>query len=91
MKITSNGFARTAKLLNKDNFEKLKDITEEKIKECIKEISQGNFQIKPKINGFKNLSCAFCPYKSICYVKEDDKEFVTLDNDLTFLGGENND
>ena len=24
-------------------------------------------------------------------VKEDDKEFVTLDNDLTFLGGENND
>ena len=36
MKMTSNGFARTAKLLNKDNFEKLKDITEEKIKECIK-------------------------------------------------------
>lgn len=91
MKMTSNGFAHTAKLLNKDNFEKLKDITEEKIKECIKEINQGNFQIKPKINGFKNLSCAFCPYKSVCYVKEDDKEFVTLDNDLTFLGGENND
>lgn len=91
MKMTANGFAHTAKLLNQNNFNKLKDITENKIKECISEINKGNFQIKPKINGLKNLSCQFCPYKSVCFVKENDKQLVTLDNELSFLGGENND
>jgi hypothetical protein len=89
LKLTSNGFSKTSKLLSHTNFVQLEILTKNKIKECIKEIKNAKFDITPKISGTNNISCQYCPYKSICFVSEKDKMYVELDKDLTFLGGKN--
>jgi hypothetical protein len=91
MKMTKNGFDRYTKLLTKDEFLALEKLTEKKIKECINSIKNAEFNINPKIKGYDNLSCQYCKYKSICYTTPKDNTLVTPDNDLTFLGGDNND
>lgn len=82
MTYNDKGFGRFSKVLNEDDFDKLSVIAEEKIKEAIKNIKESNFTINPKILGINNLSCNFCPYKSICFVTE--KDYVYIKEDDTF-------
>ena len=43
----------------------------------------GDFKINPKKIGKENVGCSFCPYKDICFYKEEDivclEEHKTLD------------
>lgn len=87
MTFTDKGFGRFSKVLNEEDFNKLKDIAEEKITEAIKNIKNCDFTINPKILGMNNLSCAFCPYKSICFVKEQD--YVNIKSDDILKGSDN--
>ena len=32
--------------------------------------------------GNTNLSCEFCPYKSVCYVTDKDLEYLTTEKEL---------
>ena len=88
LKLTKDGFSKTSKVLTENNFKKLEELTKEKIDECIKGIKNAKFDISPKINGINNISCSFCPYKSICFTSEKDKKYVYLDKDLNILGGD---
>ena len=89
MKLNSNGFSSFSKVLTEENFNELEKLTERKIIECINGINNTEFEIKPKIVGINNISCEYCPYKSVCYKTEKDSQFLKLDNDLEFLGGNN--
>ncbi len=90
MKLTNNGFDRNAKLLTEQNFNSLEKLVEEKINNCIENIKNANFEITSKYEGIKNISCTFCPYKSVCYKTEKDNVYLKMDNDLSFLGGDDN-
>lgn len=85
MSMTSNGFSKNSKLLSEDDFNNLAIFTEKKIKEAIDNIKNANFIIEPKINGQKNMSCLFCPYKSICFTNESDHKIIYEDADLNYL------
>ena len=87
LRMTNDGFSKLSKVLSKKDFDNLEKLTEEKINECINQINENNFNIEPKIVGGKNISCLFCPYASVCYKKEQDQKYLTLDN--SFLGGDN--
>ena len=86
MTFTDKGFGRFSKVLNEEDFDKLKDISEEKITEAIKNIKNCDFTINPKILGMNNLSCVYCPYKSICFVKEQD--YVNIKSDDILKGSD---
>ena len=90
LKLTSNGFSSYSKVLTKNNFEKLAKLTEEKIIECISNINKANFVIEPKIVNGENITCAYCKYKSVCFKTEKDNKYISLDNNLAFLEGDEN-
>lgn len=85
MKISSEGFSRYTKILNEDMMEKLSDLVENKINDASNGIINADFKINPKKIGFKNVSCNFCKYKDICFVKEKDIEILEENKDLDFL------
>ena len=90
LKLTSNGFASYSKVLNKKQFDILITIVENKINECITNINNCNFTIEPKIINNKNISCEFCPYKSICFTTDKDNQYLSTSDKLDFLEGDNN-
>ena len=91
MKMTANGFSNYTKVLTNNEFMNLEKLTISKINECINNIKNANFKIEPKIKGTENISCQFCPYKSICFVTLNDEKIIYQDKELGFLGGDNND
>lgn len=90
MSLTAKGFSRFAKLLKENDFNILSDLAEKIIDSAIENILKANFEINPKILEKNNLSCTYCKYKSLCFVKYDDCNHISADKDLTFLGGDNN-
>ncbi len=87
MKMTQNGFSKYAKVLTSNEFDYLYNLTENKIYKCIKDIKNAEFTIAPKMLGTTNLSCEFCPYKSVCYVTDKDINYLTIEKELK-LGDE---
>ncbi|MDD2409762.1 MAG: PD-(D/E)XK nuclease family protein [Bacilli bacterium] len=87
MKLTSKGFSSHTKLLNKDNFNMLYKIAENKIIESANNIIKAKFDINPKIIDKKNSSCEYCAYKSICFVNDNNFKYLKKDINLSFLGG----
>ena len=90
MSTNSKGLA-TKKILDDTKIDKLIQITEEKIKESIQNISNANFDINPKRIGLDNLGCAYCKYKDICFKTEKNIETLKEYKNMDFLGGETND
>lgn len=88
LKVTSNGFGTYSKVLTEENFNQIEKLTEEKINECITSINNAEFNINPKYIQTKNISCEYCPYKSICYKTEKDNIYLTINEDDDFKGGE---
>ena len=74
MKTLKDGsFSSHTKVLNNEEINKIKTITEQKIKEAINNIQNNIFTINPKVDGDKNIGCDFCKFKDICFVKKQDK------------------
>ena len=91
MKLSNKGFYAYSKTFNKEMIEKIKKITENKIKEAIDKIINQEFEINPKKIGIKNLvGCEYCKYKDICYMKNEDIINLKEYKKLEFLGGEEN-
>ena len=86
LKLGANGFS-SKKVISENDFLTLEKLADEKIKEAIKEINAANFNIEPKIIGKKEISCEYCPYKSICFKKDNNIKYLSYDNNL--LGGTN--
>lgn len=90
LKLTnSNGFSKSSKVLTDKEFDYLYKLTEKKISECITNIKNANFEINPKIVDNNNLSCKFCPYKSVCFVEEKDYNYLTISKELKLGDDEN--
>lgn len=88
MKIGDNGFNRFSKVLDNIEVLNLVNYTDKVIRESTKNILDANFEIKPKKIENLDKSCEYCKYKDICF--KDINDYITLEksNDLSFLGGE---
>jgi len=65
-------FSQYAKVLSTKEMDKLVEITENKINEGAKLISNAEFNISPKKIGKKLYGCEFCKFKDICFRTNDD-------------------
>lgn len=90
MRTTSKGIA-SKKVLNDDQINRLEEITEEKIEEAIKGITNACFEINPKRIGMDNLGCKYCSFKDICFLNEGDIQNLKEYKNMEFLGGVDND
>ena len=90
MKTTQNGFYAYAKIVNKDQINKIIKITENNIDNTIDNILNAKFQIEPKRIDGKNISCEFCPFKDICFVKENNIKNLKNTKFKDIIGGEEN-
>lgn len=86
LKISKSGsFYSNSKVLSKHQIDKLIELVDNKIEEASNNIINNKFDIDPKsING-KNVSCVFCKYKDICYMKEEDVKKLKEYKELEFL------
>ena len=86
LKKTKNGFAYYSKILNDEDVYNILKYTDKVINNSIDNILKGDFSIDPKItNGKDKISCMFCKYKDICFVKEKDYKHLESHKDLSFL------
>lgn len=90
MKISSKGFYAYAKVIEDVKVKQLINLVDKKIEDAIKDILNTKFDINPKRIGQENIGCAFCKYKDICYMKEEDIINLKEYKDFSFLGGDIN-
>lgn len=81
IKKKSDGFYKYSKILSNEEFEELEKLVTEKINNCITEIKNNNFDIKPVILNQTNKSCSNCKYASICYHTEKDNVYIDTKGD----------
>ena len=78
MKLTKDfSYSHYTKVLSTKEMDKLTEITENKINEGAKLITDANFDISPKKIGKTNYGCTLCQFKDICFHTNDD--IVELD------------
>ena len=82
------GTYATKKVLSNDILYDLLDYTKNYISKETDNILSADFTINPKVYSNVNISCAFCSFKDICYMKEKDLVYLEKQNDLSFLGGD---
>ena len=89
MKVKTDGeFYNYAKVLSNDEIDKLINIVDNNINNCIKNIEEANFAINPKAIDNKNIGCNYCKFKDICFMSHKDITNLKKYEDLSFLGGE---
>jgi ATP-dependent helicase/nuclease subunit B len=90
MRLTKNGFSAYSKILNNNQINNLIKLVSSKINEASTNILDGKFDINPKRIGGVNISCEYCTFRDMCYMRE--KDIVTLPEykNLDFLGGGDN-
>ena len=85
MKLTEKGFGTYSKVLTDNQINKIIDITEEKIDECIDGIVNGKFDINPKLIRDKFNGCDFCKFRDICFKTNKDIKELNDIKDLSYL------
>ena len=82
------GFNRFAKVIDNDTMYNLIKYVKKEIDTKTDKILEGEFSINPKVYDKENISCKYCTFKDICFMK--DKDIIYLDkvDNLDFLGGE---
>ncbi|NCC71195.1 hypothetical protein EOM09_06445, partial [bacterium] len=90
LKVKKDGdFYASSKVLNNNEIENIISYAETKVDETIENILEATFDINPKYTT-KNISCEFCNFKDICYMKEKDIENIKAETNLDFIGGDIN-
>jgi ATP-dependent helicase/DNAse subunit B len=73
MSLNKDGsISKKAKLLTEEDFKNISLIVEKDIKNATQNILNAHFEINPKRINEENKSCTYCPFKDICYKKEED-------------------
>ena len=88
LKYKDNKFSLYTKIIDDDTLYNLVKFVKKHIEEKTEEIIKADFKINPKIYDKENISCSFCTFKDLCYVKEKDYIYLDKVEDLSFLGGE---
>ena len=86
LKRTNNGFYYHSKMINDEEIDKLYNIVDSNIRIASEKIINGIFDINPKKIKDKLRSCAYCRYKDICYMKNED--IVELPEVKDIFGGD---
>ena len=76
LKKGKNGFYSYSKVLAEEEMDEIVTKTEEKREEVINNILEGDFTINPKVIDSDNVSCKFCEYNDICFMREKDKIYI---------------
>ena len=80
-------FSHYAKVLSKEQMDKLTKIAKDKISEGAKKIIDAEYEISPKKIGNINYGCSLCKYSDICFrTNADIEELQTLSIDDIFKG-----
>ena len=87
MKKNNNGFYNYAKLVSKEEIEKLISLTEKHIDYAFDKILDGDFVINPKRLDNDLVSCKYCKYRDVCFRKEEDIIPLKEHKNLDFLKG----
>ena len=87
---TNDGFRSYSKLLTRNQMKELYNLVDRKIDEARDRILQADFEIDPKKIGFDNVSCKYCNFKDVCFMKEDDIKILDEIKTIDFLGGDDN-
>lgn len=73
MKVKKDGsFSHYAKVLTNEEIKDLENLTKQKLNDSALNINNAEFTINPKKVDKKNISCMFCKFKDICFMKESD-------------------
>ena len=89
MKFTEDkGFDRFSKIISDDNLYDLIKFTKKQIDDRCDEILESDFSIDPKVYAGSNVSCEFCDFKDLCFMKERDLKYLDKVSNLDFLGGD---
>ena len=81
MKTTSNGFSSYSKVLTSDEIDNIINNTDKLIDAATDGILEGDFEINPKIIDGENVSCSFCEYRDICYLRENNKVYINRESE----------
>lgn len=87
---SEKGFSHYSKVLNDDTLYDLVKYTKNHISTTTDSIIEGDFEVNPKYYDKENISCKFCTYKDLCFMKEQDVNYLERVDNLDFLGGDNN-
>lgn len=82
------GYYSLKRLLSNDTLYNMLEYTKNHISNQTDSILESDFSINPKIYSKTNISCQFCTFKDLCYMKEKDLIYLDTQSDLSFLGGE---
>ena len=82
------GFGTYAKTISDETLYNLVKYTQKHISDKTDDILNSKFDINPKVYAGKNISCEFCNFKDLCFMKEKDQKYLEKVEDLSFLGGE---
>lgn len=88
MKYKDDKFGAYAKVISDDDVYNLVKFTKRHIEEKTDDILNCKFSINPKVYSSKNVSCEFCSFKDLCFMKDKDLVYLPKVEDLSFLGGE---
>lgn len=79
------------KVLSDEDIYNILEFTKKIINKTVDNILEGDFSINPKIIDYKDITCKYCKYSDICYVKENNKIYLEKVENLDFLGDDIND
>lgn len=82
------GFGAYSKVMDNDTLYKLIEYTKKHIDKKVDEILASDFSINPKVYAGSNVSCEFCSFKDLCFMKDKDLVYLSKIEDLSFLGGD---
>ena len=82
------GFGPYTKLIDDNTMFNMIKFVDKHIKDKTEEILNADFKIDPKVYDGKNISCRFCTFKDLCFMKSDDIKYLDKVEDLDFLGGD---
>lgn len=82
------GFGTYSKVIDDDTLIDLVKYTKDEIESKLDLIIEGDFSINPKAYAGKNVSCEYCKFKDICFMKDSDVVNYPKVDDLSFLGGD---
>lgn len=82
------GFGRYSKIIDNDTMYNLIKFVKNEISNKTDKILEADFSINPKVYDKENVSCKYCTFKDICFMKDKDIEYLEKIDNLDFLGGE---
>ena len=82
MKVKQDGtFYSNAKVMSDEEIDQIIMLTENNIINAMNNILEGRFDINPKVIDGELVSCNFCSFKDICYRKEQNKVYLSHEDD----------